>query len=254
MSPNSVKKQTSSTLSVSPNANQSPPFTARKFFSLSPTNIDPNFAPDTPKLVESEQQTFDFTHPNEPFLKHAQSCPNQMEFTKNKSFVRRLAKEIDTQSPSDCPQITNFYDPILESANISSINFTLSTENIEDSSQSTIENISLPYGTVKRQVESINIKSKPIEYPLIRQSTVDFDSFKPCDLEQKLVQQTTTSPDSKRFKCELLQLISHDLEKGDTCLASLEDEEVGVLSRLSEFNRSKKCSSNLGKTLRKRIS
>ncbi|CAF0835985.1 unnamed protein product [Brachionus calyciflorus] len=129
---------------------------------------------------------------------------------KNESFVKRLANEFICNG--DFP--SESYD----------VNFSLSNENLLQDS--------VPLGTVKRQVESINIKSKPIEYSLVRQSTLDFDK-----LDQNFnQQQTTTSPDSKRFKCEFLLKGEEDCGAG----ADEDDEEVGVLTRQSEFNRSKK--------------
>lgn len=251
LSPNNTKKQQANNLTVNLLAsNTSPPFVSRKVLSLSPTNLNENASQlnETPKLTirsvkstnsDNLDQNFDF--PNEYLLKHAQSCPNQMtNCSRNSTLVKKLAKELDTQAPSD----TNYYDPILDSTyssnHVSSINFTLSTENIEDSSSTTFEYSYVPIGTVKRQVESINIKSKPIEYGLIRQSTIDFDTKGNLDQEAKALQQATTSPDSKRFKCELLQLENSELEKAESCLENLEDDELGVLSRQSEFNRSKK--------------
>lgn len=89
----------------------------------------------------------------------------------------------------------------------------------------------LPVGTVKRQVESINFKNKSMSqfsnemndlFNGPETSTTKTNS----DITLDATQQSTTSPDSKRFKCELLKKAATDYEFNRTkkVFENLEDD------------------------------
>ncbi|RNA41618.1 phosphatase Slingshot 2 -like protein [Brachionus plicatilis] len=181
----------------------SPPSACSKLFTLSPSEFqESKLATEETKIMEDTPQ-IEKNKNHQVVMRNVQTCPGRM---KTESFVKRLAKEINTD-------YLDTYE----------VHFSISNENLEKSH--------VPIGTVKRQVESINITSRPIEYDLVRHSTFEFEK-----LDQRTDQQPqqTTSPDSKRFKCEFLRLIKSEFNK-----VSCEDN-IGALNRLSEFNRSKK--------------
>lgn len=194
--------------SVSPNNSKcfetgSPPSNNRKSFSLSPSEFQENRLSSEKIKIMDDTPKFEKNKDNQVVMRNVQTCPGRM---KTDSFVKRLAKEINSD--------------YLDS---DEVHFSISNENLEKSH--------LPIGTVKRQVESINITSKPIEYDLVRQSTFEFDKL---DQRRDQQPQQTTSPDSKRFKCEFLRLIKSEFNKVNC------EEKLGALRRQSEFNRSKK--------------
>ena len=109
----------------------------------------------------------------------------------------------------------------------------------------------LPIGTVKRQVESINFKNKSMSQFNETNGTLDiFQSELKTSREKKsnsnsdLIiptsqsKATTTSPDSKRFKCELLKK-SVVLCEAPSDTVFLRERILTVLSE-SDFNRTKK--------------
>ena len=93
----------------------------------------------------------------------------------------------------------------------------------------TLSTLVLPVGIVKRQVDSINFKSKPLEsrspnrnsYPSGKQVTFSLD-----DLNLELKKKQTTSPDSKRFKCELLDKPRSEFDRSKKIFEKFQNEKI----------------------------
>jgi hypothetical protein len=121
----------------------------------------------------------------------------------------------------------------------------LSNELNEQDNSTKENNLYVPIGTVKRQVESINFKSKPCCLELLNDSEGKCADSSGNNNDANQVsnnstnQAQNTSPDSKRFKIEQVENKTdqvHDLENEDS---------AAILNRQSEFNRSKKVFENL---------
>lgn len=183
----------------------------------------------------------------------------------------------DSESTFDVPEIVTF-----------------NTSTYDDQQNATVQQQQqqldkfVPLGTVKRQVESINFNSKPIIINSnndelnpaadadTTESTSKIDSIESTafylnDNNSSLAelcynskqfesdsqtQQSTTSPDSKRFKCEFLQTYKQQQrDSKSTSDTGLEEDasngQSSALNRLSEFNRSKKIFEQLEDKLKK---
>ncbi len=133
-----------------------------------------------------------------------------------------------------------------------SLSNTKSRSNEENSDASFV----LPIGTVKRQVESINFKNKSMsQFGETNGNSDIFQTESSASCEKKSnsnsditiessvnsraqAKATTTSPDSKRFKCELLKKSVISCEAPNESFF-LRERVLTVLSE-SDFNRTKK--------------